>query len=63
MDEDNSLVFYQPSIKKVGRNYYAELYWEPDTFSIEDQLEIIKFFPSYVSSEDNLSIFRPVTLS
>ena len=36
VDEDNTIVFYQASIKKVARNYFTDLYKELDTFTIEN---------------------------
>ena len=63
VEVDNTTVFYQVSIKKVARNFFADLYKESDSYSIEDQLNIINLFPSYVAAEDNRLIFRPVTLS
>ena len=62
VDEDNTKVFDQASIRKESRSYFADLYKEPDTVTIEDQLEVLNLFPSYVSNEDNRSIFIPVTI-
>ena len=63
MEVDNTTVYDQVSIKKVAKNFFADLYKESDSYSIEDQLNIISLFPSYVVAEDNRLIFRPATLN
>lgn len=63
MDGDNCTVYDQDSIRKVARNYFVDLYKEPDNYTIEDQLGMINISPSYVSTEDNLSMFGLVLLS
>lgn len=52
VDRDNSKFFNQGSIKRISRSYFDELYREPYCYNIDDQLGIVKPFPSYFSAED-----------
>lgn len=61
-NSNNSRVQDPVSIKRVARYFFADIYREPNTFNINEQLEIIKLFPSYFSADEGLYVFGPVTL-
>lgn len=62
MDSDKYKVFDQISIKLVAKEQFSNLYKDPRTCQIDDQLKIVKLFPSYFSTEDGLDIYRFITL-
>ena len=61
-DEDNSRVHDLDSIKRVARSFFANIYREPNTFNIDEQLGIIKKISSFFLAEDNQYVYGMVTL-
>ena len=59
---DKSTIYEQQTIKQVAREHFTSLYKDPGSCIIEDQLKIVKLFPSYLTSEDGLALNNPVTL-
>ena len=52
-DTDNSRVQDLDSIKRVARFFFVNIFREPNTFNIDEQLGIIKLFSSLFLAEDD----------
>lgn len=46
----------------MAREHFSNLYKDPGSCNIDDQLKIAKLFPSYFNAEDGMDINRPISL-
>lgn len=45
----------------MARDHFSNLYKDPRTSNIEDQLKSVRLFPSYLTTEDGLSLNNPIS--
>ena len=61
-DHDGLLVENEASLKEMGKDFFANIYKDEGSTSLDQQLKVISLFPRFIPSEQSSLLSKPVSL-
>ena len=61
-DHDGILVENEASLKEMGKDFFANIYKDEGSTSLDQQLKVISLFPRFIPSEQSSLLSKPVSL-